>query len=179
MNYLDFQKFDGEIDELIDLYTKNEWHYHANPNPSPDEIRERFKSGWFHDDKETFWVLENNQKIGLIIITDVSDTIPLLYDIRLLEEIRGQGYGEKCVKWVTDYIFLSSTNKIRIEAYTRHDNYAMRKVFHKCDYEKEGYLRDSWENDDGRVYDSVLYAMIRSDWEKDQQTPININDVPY
>ena len=53
-----------------------------------------------------------------------------------------------------------------MEAYTRADNQAMRRVFEKTLFQKEGYLRSSWEQVNGKVYDSILFAVIRADWEK-------------
>ncbi|RNA66887.1 N-acetyltransferase [Alteribacter keqinensis] len=75
-------------------------------------------------------------------------------------------------------LFAQSEEKIRIEAYTRHDN-AMRKVFTRCNFQKEGYLRHSWENDDGTVDNSLIYAIIRKDWEQKTKTPVKIDGVPY
>ncbi|TFB13032.1 N-acetyltransferase [Filobacillus milosensis] len=179
MSKLEFKKLNGELTELVKLYTSHQWYYHSNPQPSREEIINRYNSGWYESDKESFWVEENGEKIGLIIISDISDTIPLLYDIRLVNKVRGKRYGEICVKWAADYIFKSSEEKIRIESYTRYDNLPMRKVFYKCNFQKEGYLRNSWENDDGSVKDSLVYAIIREDWEKDKKTPIKIDDFPY
>jgi [ribosomal protein S5]-alanine N-acetyltransferase len=176
---LNFNKLNNELSDLVNLYTNNSWHFHADPAPSEDEIIKRFKSGWYEDDKETFWIEKNKKKAGLIILSDMSDTMPLLYDVRLANEVRGKGYGEQAVKWAADYIFSGSTEKIRVEAYTRHDNYAMRKVFYKCHFQKEGYLRESWENDDGSVEDALVYAIIRKDWEQGKKTPIKLDDVPF
>ncbi|WP_096438955.1 GNAT family N-acetyltransferase [Alteribacter populi] len=179
MEHLTFKKLTNELSELINLYTKNNWNFHADPVPSEEEIIKRYKTGWYEDDKETFWIEETKKKVGLIIISDISDTMPLLFDVRLSNEVRGKGYGEQAVKWATNYIFSDSNEKIRIEAYTRHDNYAMRKIFYKCNFQKEGYLRESWENDDGSVEDAFIYAIIRKDWERGRKTPIKLDDVPF
>ncbi|WP_456278963.1 GNAT family N-acetyltransferase [Bacillus sp. AK128] len=179
MGKIEFVKLTNESDELVKFYTKNSWDFHADPSPSGDEIMSRYESGWYEDDKETFWIQKNGENVGIIIISDITDTIPLLYDVRLSNEARGNGYGEQAVKWVTDYIFSNSEEKIRIEAYTRHDNYGMRKVFFKCNFQKEGYLRNSWENDDGTVDDSLIYGIIREDWEQGKKTPIKIDEIDF
>ncbi|PYZ93387.1 GNAT family N-acetyltransferase [Salipaludibacillus keqinensis] len=179
MTTFQFHKLNGEGKELIDFYTLNKWEFHADPVPSKDEITKRYESGWFEDDKETFWIEEGGEKIGLIIISDISDTMPLLYDVRLANYFRSKGYGLISVKWAVDYVFSGLKDKVRLESYTRYDNYAMRKVFHKCHFEKEGYLRKSWENDDGTVDDAVVYSVIREDWEEGKKTPIKLNDVPF
>lgn len=118
------------------------------------------------------------QKIGLIILLDIEDSIPL-FDLRLANNIRGKGIGTKAVQWMKDYIFQMPDEKIRFEVYTRSDNIAMRKVLHKCGFLKEGYLRKAWKNRVGQLYDCVIYGMTRADWENKTTTPINFNDLPF
>lgn len=178
MKELRFRKFDNEIDDLVLFITNNSWDYHSDSKPSEEQIVKAYHKGWYKEDKETYWIENNFKKIGLIIIHDISDTIPL-FDIRIADNVRGKGFGTKAVKWITDYIFNLPNKKIRIEAYTRSDNLAMRKTLYNCGFVKEGYLRYAWENNDGSVSDSICYAMIRSDWENNVVTPIKLNELPY
>lgn len=178
MSELNFNKLENELDELVSFMTNHYWNFHSNPNLSQRQIINAYNNGWYQEDRETYWIENKNKKIGLIIIHDISDTIPL-FDIRLDNNVRGKGYGTKVVRWITDYIFGLPDNKIRIEAYTRSDNIAMRKTLNKCGFVKEGYLRCAWENDDGSVSDSICYAIIRDDWESKALTPIKLNDLPF
>ncbi|GGP09000.1 GNAT family N-acetyltransferase [Oceanobacillus neutriphilus] len=178
MGDLSFTKFFKEKDELLALMTSNDWEFHSNPSPTSEQIIKGYHAGWYHEGRETFWIEEADEKIGLIIIHDISDTIPS-FDIRLDSEARGKGYGIKAVNWVIDYIFGLSEKKIRLEAYTRSDNLAMRKTLNKCGFVKEGYLRHAWENDDGSISDSVCYAMIRKDWKTKSSTPIKLDEFPF
>lgn len=179
MGRLHFKRLANEREELIDFYTMNNWEYHADPHPEKDEIAKRFDCGWYKNDRETFWVIENGVRIRLVVLEDMDDTMPMLYDLRLAEQARGKGYGIVCLKWVVDYVFSSSVEKLRIEAYTRYDNYPMRKTFYHCGFQKQGYLRKSWENDDGSVVDSVVYAIIRSDWVHGVRSETQLDDVPF
>ncbi|MFD0620495.1 GNAT family N-acetyltransferase [Paenibacillus sp. GCM10027629] len=178
MTELQFKKFENELDDLVSFMTSNTWDFHANPNPSSERIVKTYDSGYYQEDNETYWIEYLNEKVGLIVIHDIDDTIPL-FDLRLSSKYRGKGFGAEAVRWITDYIFTLPDEKIRIEAYTRSDNIAMRKTFQKCGFVKEGYLRHAWENDDGSISDSVCYAIIRCDWENKMITPIKINDVPF
>lgn len=174
MNKLKFTKFTNELDDLISFLTTNRWEFHSNPNPSEEQIIKSYKNGWYHNDRETFWIEHERTKIGLIVIHDISDTIPL-FDIRLHQDVRGMGFGTYAVNWLVDYIFNLPNKKIRIEAYTRSDNLAMRKTLHKCGFVKEGYLRNAWENDDGSVSDSIIIQ----DWKSKSITDIKLNDFPF
>ncbi|MBS0692016.1 GNAT family N-acetyltransferase, partial [Enterococcus faecalis] len=131
----------------------------------------------YADGRETFWIIENEEKVGLLIINDIDDTIPL-FDLRLAASARGKGLGVKALKWMQDYLF-GEKNKIRIEGYTRADNIAMRKCFTRAGFVKEGYLRNAWENSDGTVSDTVLYGAIYNDWKNATVTPNKMNEVPY
>ena len=132
---------------------------------------------FYHEAPETFWIILDEQKVGIIIIDDIEDTIPL-FDLRLTEHARGKGIGVKSLLWLKDYLF-GDKGKIRIEGYTRADNLAMRKCFTNAGFVKEGYLRNAWENEDGTISDSVLYASIFDDWKEKKITKTKLNELPY
>ena len=178
MEQLQFKKCTTEKQELINFLCNNTWPFHAENKQNPDDVKRAFEKGWYADDRETFWIEQDGNKVGLVIIHDISDTIPL-FDLRLSAEARGQGIGTKTLLWLKDYLFNKPYEKIRIEVYTRSDNVAMRKCFTKAGFVKEGYLRQAWENTDGTVSDSVLYSAIRMDWERNCITPIKLNEEPY
>lgn len=133
MSDLKFKKLEGELDDLVTFMINNPWSYHSDPKPSDEQIKKRYHEGWYQEDRETYWVETNNEKIGIIIIHDISDIIPS-FDIRLANHVRGKGIGTEAVKWLTDYIFGLSNRKIRIEAYTRSDNLSMRKTLSKAGF---------------------------------------------
>ncbi|WP_369345648.1 GNAT family N-acetyltransferase [Caldalkalibacillus mannanilyticus] len=126
MGELIIKKFENEINDLVSFMTNNSWNYHSDPKPSYEQITKGFNNGWYQEERETYWIEYHNEKIGLIIIHDINDTIPL-FDIRLGNNVRGKGFGTKAVQWIVEYIFSLPDKKIRIEAYTRSDNLAMRK----------------------------------------------------
>lgn len=169
--------FNGETDDLVRLLTENEWPYHADMSVEENTVRKAVEKGYYADGRETFWIIEDEEKVGLLIINDIDDTIPL-FDLRLAATTRGKGLGVKALKWMQDYLF-GEKNKIRIEGYTRADNIAMRKCFTRAGFVKEGYLRNAWENSDGTVSDTVLYGAIYNDWKNATVTPNKMNEVPY
>ena len=158
VNKLNIKLFNGEAKELIDLLSTNEWHFHSNPHVTANEIKEKVEKGYYSDDRETFWIIVDDQKLGILIIDDIEDTIPL-FDLRLTANARGKGVGVQTLHWLQNYLF-GERRKIRIEGYTRADNLAMRKCFTNAGFVKEGYLRNAWENADGTIHDTVLYASI-------------------
>lgn len=145
-----------DVDEYVQFLTGEEWPFHLNPKPDPGEIRL---------DDDSFWIIEDDDRVGLIRLLDLEDVddggAPL-FDLRVTAAARGRGVGEAAVRWLTAHIFTNyATN--RIEATTREDNHAMRRVFDKTLYIQEAHYREAWPAPD-RVYDSVGYAILRRHW---------------
>lgn len=174
---MNIQLFNNEKEELINFLCSNNWTYHSNPHANKSSILKAIEDGYYHDERETYWIILDEVKVGIIIIHDINDTIPL-FDIRLMPNVRGKNIGTKALTWLKDYLF-GQLNKIRIEGYTRADNLAMRKCFTKSGFVKEGYLRNAWENQDGTIFDSLLYSAIYTDWKENKITKSKIDDLPY
>lgn len=174
---MEYKLLVDEIENLVELLTRNKWIHHIDQILKEESIRKAYAEGYYHNDRETHWIIDNEEKVGIIIIHDINDTIPL-FDVRLDARYRGKGYGVKTLLWLQDYLF-GERGKIRIEGYTRVDNIGMRKCFTKAGFVKEGYLRNAWENADGTVTDSILYGAIKDDWMLGRTTPIKMDDVPY
>lgn len=167
-NTLEIQLFNQENEELVDFLCLNEWPFHSNPNLQKTAVKKAIENGYYSNGRETFWIISGKQKVGLLIIDDIEDTIPL-FDLRISESARGQGIGAKSLQWLQDYLY-GEKKKIRIEGYTRADNVAMQKCFEKAGFVKEGYLRNAWENEDGSISDTVLYGSIYEDWKEKKIT---------
>ncbi|MEK4628627.1 MAG: GNAT family protein [Solibacillus sp.] len=170
-------RFNGEKRELINLLCTNAWNFHSSPKVDASSIEKKVDIGFYENEREAYWIIHNSEKIGFLIIEDIEDSIPL-FDLRLTTAIRGKGIGLHVLLWLQDYLF-GEKAKIRIEAYTRADNLAMRKCLMKAGFVKEGYLRNAWENDDGTIHDSVLYAVIFEDWKNKTISDIKLFDLPF
>ena len=77
MKQLQFKKCTTEKQELIHFLCTNPWPFHAEKKQNPDDVKMAFEKGWYADDRETFWIEQDGNKVGLVIIHDISDTIPL------------------------------------------------------------------------------------------------------
>ncbi|HLO11408.1 MAG TPA: GNAT family protein [Pseudoneobacillus sp.] len=159
------------VEELVDFLSTEHWPYHGQPNPSKETIRSSFEKGFYTENgNKTFWILDKDEKIGMIRLFDLEDPT-CLFDIRLKKSFRGKKNGMPSVKWISDYVFTSYPHIIRVEGHTRFDNYAMRKTLYNCRFVKEAYHRNAWPQD-GKLFDSVGYAMTRNDWKDNTVTRI-------
>lgn len=172
-----FQEFKDEIDTLVDFLTSDTWEFYGTPNPKPERIRARYENQHYTGDNcKTFWViLDQELNVGLIRLYDLEDGDPL-FDLMILKKYKGMGIGTISVDWLVDYVFTKYPDKVRIEANTRQDNYAMRCVFHKCGFVKESHHRKAWVGQDGIPYDSIGYGLTKDDWQTGKTTPVNWND---
>lgn len=174
-----FKEFIDEIDDLITFLTSDTWKFYGTPNLKPEKIRMDYKNNYYTGGNcKTFWVLDKDIKVGMIRLYDLEDGDPL-FDIRILSKYKGQGVGTITVNWLVDYIFNNFSDKKRIEANTREDNYAMRYIFHKCGFLKESHYRKAWVGQDGVAYDAIGYGILKEDWESGKTTPVNWNDFKY
>jgi RimJ/RimL family protein N-acetyltransferase len=169
LKFIEFKRED--IEELVSFLTKETWPFHGQPNPTETSIQSSFREGFYTENgNQTFWVINDGEKIGMVRLFDLEDPT-CLFDIRLKEQSRGNGFGVQVVKWLTDYVFTHFAEMIRVEGHTRFDNYAMRKTFFNSGFVKEAYHRNAWPQG-GHLYDSVGYAITRTDWENKTITMI-------
>lgn len=167
--FIEFQDF--MIDELVEFLTKDTWAFHGQPNPTEESVRASFQKGLYTENgNQTFWITKNNEKIGMIRLFDLEDPT-CLFDIRLRHDYRGKGLGVPILKLLSNHVFSNYSDIIRIEGHTRSDNYAMRKTFFNSGFVKEAYHRQAWPQE-GQLFDSVGYAMLRNDWENKTITEI-------
>jgi len=173
--------YQDEHDELIALLTGQRWPYHSMPELSRDTVLEQIEGGRYasNESQRTYWItVDEIHKVGVLRVFDMEDPTPL-FDIRISETWRGRGIGAFALRQLANLVFTEDPGKIRIEGHTRVDNLAMRKTFVNAGFVKEGVHRRAWTQNNGAVYDSVSYAIIRDDWEDGSSTPIIWDDVPF
>lgn len=170
-----------EAAELVSFLSGESWPFHGVATMSEATVREQITRGRFDSDEEkkTFWAMdEQEQVVGLVRVFDLGDPTPM-FDLRIAERYRGRGIGPQALRKLVEFVFTTYEDKLRLEGHTRVDNLAMRKVFHKVGFVKEAVHRQSWPSEDGAIYDSIGYAILREDWLNNKTTPICWDDFPY
>jgi RimJ/RimL family protein N-acetyltransferase len=167
-----------EMEDLALFLSSDSWPFHGTAHLDPEKARRMVnREGYFGADVELFWVcLDNTERVGIIRLFDLEDYTPM-FDLRILGKYRGRGFGKKCVKWLTDYIFAKWPEKGRIEGHTRVDNIAMQRAFIECGYVKEAHHRQAWPDETGARHDSIGYAILRSDWQQEGGHPCPRSDI--
>ncbi len=176
LEYASFERSQGRA--LAEFLAGSTWPFHVDADLALEDAVARIESGEFdgpHD--RTYWVTGQRHRVGVLHLQDLDDDTPL-FDIRIRQSDRGQGIGTAAVTWLTATVFDEFPELHRIEANTRQDNAAMRRVLHRCGYVKEAHYRQAWPSRSGQAYDSIGYAIIRKDWEQHETTPVDWNDGP-
>jgi RimJ/RimL family protein N-acetyltransferase len=175
---LTFEEFSlKETKLMIDWLSSDIWPYHIYLRLSKKQVQKWISEGKFvGEDSRTFWItLDNRERIGMIRLYDLTNKLVLVYqfDIRVRSQFRGQGIGEKAVVWLTNYVFTKMPEAIGLMGEMRQDNYAMRKILYRCGYIKEGHLRECWPTEGDTYVDTVVYTILREDWEQKKVTSVN------
>ena len=110
-------------------------------------------------------------------MSDLDEHAPVL-DLGLATNEHGRGYGTAALRALSTWVFATYPDTQRFEGQTRVDNVAMRKTFLRCGWVKEAHYRAAWPAHDGRLMDSVVYGLLRTDWLSGQPTPVDWFDDP-
>lgn len=132
---------DKDVEELVKFLTTNSFPYHRITAPSEELVRQLIMDGRFEaDDVRTYWVYGDNHRLGLAIVERLQSQCPT-FDLRLVEEARGQGVGVPVLQALTGLVFDSQPQAHRFAGRTREDNVAMRKTFLRSGFLKEAHYR--------------------------------------
>jgi hypothetical protein len=84
--------------ELVEFLTTHEFPFHATRRLTGSVVERRIDDGRFGDaDHASFWIHPDAQRIGLVVLTDLTDNAPL-FDLRLATEHRGKGLGAEVLE---------------------------------------------------------------------------------
>ncbi len=167
-----------EAAAVADFMLSEPWPFHnAHQKSTRAECVRRY-SKTPSSDEAYFWMTNAaDERIGylkLFDLDDIADQGSPLFDLRIRSDHRGKGVGQIAVRWLSDYLFTQWPDLFHIQGTTREDNIAMRKVFLKCNFAKEGHIRRTWNG----VHAAVLYGLLREDWKSGQVTPVPWDDDP-
>ena len=165
----------GDREALAAWIASDSWPFHVGAKRTYEEALARFDEGAYVGDAvRSFWMRVDGEPVGLMMITDLDGSNPML-DLRLKTAHRGRGLGEYALRWLTQTVFDTWPENHRVEGQTREDNLAMRRLFCKLGYVKEGHYRQAWPTEHGPVA-SIAYGMLRRDWESGVPTPVPWED---
>ncbi len=177
-----FKEFTAEDkDALVSFLTGERWDFYSLPQIPEGKIIEQLSRSYFTGSGiKTFWICNDDFKIGLIRLFDLGEENDAsetpLFDIKLKKQFRGKGIGGQAVKWLIEYVFTNFPQKNRLDATTRIDNFAMRRVLEKCGFVKEAHYRQAWPDGEGNKYDCAGYSVLKSDWENHTTTHVRFTD---
>jgi len=147
------------------------WPFHVGAALTPEAIDERIGAGWLDGPgRQTFWIVSASTRCGLLRLFDLGDGAPL-FDLRVSGSARNRGIGAAAVRWLASYVFDGWPDVNRIEATTRVDNVAMRRILERCGWAKESHWREVWSSPEGDR-DGVGYALLRRDHQRGSVTPV-------
>lgn len=160
---------------LVAFLTADEWPFHGRRRVTEAQAAEAIDEGHYGGEaSRAFFIVRDGARVGLVTLRELDDPTPV-FDLRVRAAARGQGLGRAAVRWLAEHVF-TRTDKLRLEAHTRADNAAMRRVLRACGWVKEAHHREAWPDLDGRWHDAVCYCVLKRDWERGAATPVRWDD---
>jgi RimJ/RimL family protein N-acetyltransferase len=84
----------------------------------------------------------------------------------------GRGYGSEATRLITDYAFATlNLNRVWLEVHADHPR--ARMAYEKAGFQREGTQREAVFKD-GRYFDMLSMAVLRSEWEAAHSRPARI-----
>ena len=158
----------SEEEEWIDFLQSREWPFHGESQPERNSLKKRFAS-LFRADIRCYWLVLDSSQVGLIKLSDLSnspDEFPIL-DLRIAKSSEGKGLATCALQELVSLCF-TQLGQRRLEGYTQEDNLGMQRVFEKCGFLKQAHLRESWPGKNGEFFDTYGYAILKREWEQNR-----------
>lgn len=169
---------EADVRDAVAFLTANSFPFHVRQRHTQDSARDVVAGGRFwSDESRGYWIEDGSRRIGLVVLDDLDEDTPM-FDLRLAEEFRGRGLGVQVLTALCTLVFGQFPEPVRFEGQTREDNIAMRKTFLRAGFLKEAHYRLGWPTAEGPRVASVAYAILRQDWENQDTTFFEWNDLP-
>jgi len=170
-----FERYrEEDADELVTFLSANTWPFQVSSSPTAEKARGWIAEGVFGgDQQELQWVVApDGERVGILHLEEL-DRVTATTDFRLRSDMRGRGYGKAMARFAADRVFSTYPKVVRVEAQTRIDNVAMRRVLRATPgWVLEAVYRRSWPDADGIFLDSLGFAILRDDWANGTVTPV-------
>ena len=72
---MEIKKYNFENEELIDLLCSNHWPFHTKIQLDAAAIKRAIDKGYYSEGRETYWIIKNEQKVGILIIEEDGKSI--------------------------------------------------------------------------------------------------------
>jgi RimJ/RimL family protein N-acetyltransferase len=160
----------SELQDVVEFITSQPWPYHAIPFPDAGNVSTMALAA---PETASFWVVADGNRIGLIRLQDLDDIgegSPV-FDLRLAANARGRGVGRIALRLLCELSFSRWPELHRIEGKTRDDNFAMQRIFEICGFRCEGRLRETWPTSEAKWHDTLVYGILRREWQSATISP--------
>ncbi len=142
MEPIELRRFErARADDLADFLSGEAWPYHRVPRVAATDVLRQVTDGYYDSPStRTFWITVGERRVGIARLFDLDDGTPL-FDLRPPGAARHRGIGTRALHALTTHLFTELPAITQVEATTRRDNVAMRRVLRRRGYVKEAHYR--------------------------------------
>lgn len=131
-------------------------------------------------DNAVWWLDDSARgRVGLVAVSGITGVEPSL-SLHVEHHHRGRGIGTETVRLVVGKVFTDYPQVKRVQGRASEDHRQIRQVLARSGFVKEAHFRDTWpvpEGEPGRA--TVVYTILRRDWETGVTTPVRFDDLGY
>ena len=158
---------ESDVDDLHDIMKKPSvimggWKPHANINVTLDVLNEYIEN----DDRWAVALKDSKKVIGCVRVCPDHNRGKFYaksINYVLSEDYWGNGYMTEAIKPIIKYLF-DELNIDLLSAFHIPDNIRSKTVLEKCGFEYETTINLGFKRFDGKVFDSVCYSILKSDY---------------
>ena len=158
---------ESDIDDLYNIMKNSSvimggWEPHASINVTSDVLNE-----YIENSDRWAVALKDSEKVigcaGLRSDHNRGKFYAKSINYVLSEDYWGKGYMTEAIKQIIKYLF-DELNIDLLSAFHIPDNIKSKKVLEKCGFEYEITIEQGYKRFDGKVFDSVCYSILKSDY---------------
>lgn len=170
-----------DLHALASFTARNGVPFAPGDHATLPDTRALITAGAFDAPDNALWWLDDDvhARVGLLAVAGVTGEEPSLW-LHVEHRHRGRGIGTEALRLVIERVFTDHPQAKRLQGRASEDHRQIRQALARCGFVKEAHFRDTWPvaaGEPGRA--TVVYAILRRDWESGVTTPVRFDDLGY
>ena len=143
LKLMDSEEFQRYLEMSVESYAKEKvtsgnWTEEESISKATDEYARLLPNGEKSENNYIYNIMDDNQEVGMIWIAHNPNNEGFIYDIRILDEFQGRGFGKNAMKEIEVAAKELGMTKIGLHVFGH--NKAARGLYEKLGYETTNVL---------------------------------------
>lgn len=171
----------GDLQELATFTALNGFPFAPGDRLTIPDTTRLLAEGALDEPVHVLWWLDDGGRgrVGLLALEGADGDAPYI-SLHIEQRHRGHGIGNEALKVLVAKVFTDFPRVRRLQGRASEDHRQIRQALARNGFVKEAHFRDTWpveQGEPGRA--TVVYAILRRDWETGVTTPVRFDDLGY